>query len=215
MFVFLVFAFLFQRSFAVASSEDCGLKEVDRLLINKPDGVHQDLWSDQQKMALTYCVSSNLASNRERVIEALLDAQESWMAVANVHFQFVSGDCGKGDALFRVQAVSRHSKFKAMAFFPSSSESERVIQINRKFASADAVELNRILLHELGHVLGFRHEHIHSEANGVCSEAGEFDAVTDYDPDSIMHYARCGAKGVVNYQLSDLDKVGAQSLYPF
>ena len=42
--------------------------------------------------------------------------------------------------------------------------------------------------HELGHILGFRHEHIRSEANSSCDEGGAFRAVTDYDQASVMHY---------------------------
>src|SRR5262249_54077345 len=78
-----------------------------------------------------------------------------------------------------------------------------------------------VLRHELGHVLGFRHEHIRSEAPAVCQtgeQIGFAYKATNYDPQSVMHYF-CGDGSPVDEErkklkISDLDKKGAQLLYP-
>lgn len=69
--------------------------------------------------------------------------------------------------------------------------------------------------HELGHALGFRHEHASPDAplNRNCSE-GLMGArpITDYDNLSIMHYPECGApKSGATF--SPLDQKGAQAIY--
>ena len=47
-----------------------------------------------------------------------------------------------------------------------------------------------ILGHELGHTLGFRHEHTRPES-GTCFEDNNWRPLTPYDSASIMHYPQC------------------------
>ena len=71
-----------------------------------------------------------------------------------------------------------------------------------------------VLRHELGHVLGFRHEHIRGEAPDVCpdeSQTGTVD-LTEYDPQSVMHYL-CGSMGNKELRITALDKVGSRKVY--
>jgi hypothetical protein len=71
-----------------------------------------------------------------------------------------------------------------------------------------------VLRHELGHVLGFRHELIRSGAPAVCPKEPLWDArpLTDYDPQSVMHYF-CGGVGSSSLRITELDRVGAQQVY--
>ena len=46
------------------------------------------------------------------------------------------------------------------------------------------------MAHELGHTLGFRHEHTRPEA-GTCFEDNNWRPLTPYDSASIMHYPQC------------------------
>jgi hypothetical protein len=74
--------------------------------------------------------------------------------------------------------------------------------------------LTGVLRHELGHVLGFRHEHTRSTASG-CYEDGNWRALTStYDRYSVMHYPQCNGLQTGDLVLTSLDKSGARSLYP-
>jgi hypothetical protein len=66
----------------------------------------------------------------------------------------------------------------------------------------------------LGHVLGFRHEHIRSGAPADCPQEGTSDAInlTEYDPRSVMHYF-CGGIGTQEMKLTEVDRQGAQAVY--
>jgi hypothetical protein len=66
----------------------------------------------------------------------------------------------------------------------------------------------------LGHLLGFRHEHIWRGLTPETTEGAQ--KVTKYDPLSIMHYQKLfddEARGITT-KLSTLDKRGALIIYP-
>ncbi|MBZ4422954.1 hypothetical protein [Myxococcus sp. RHSTA-1-4] len=69
-----------------------------------------------------------------------------------------------------------------------------------------------VLRHELGHILGFRHEHTHP-ASGTCFEDSDWRALTPYDPSSVMHYQWCSGVMTADMRLTDLDERGSVSLY--
>ncbi len=73
--------------------------------------------------------------------------------------------------------------------------------------------LQGILRHELGHTLGFRHEHTRPEA-GTCFEDTAWRALTAYDASSVMHYPQCNGTQTGDLVLTDLDRQGATALYP-
>ena len=64
--------------------------------------------------------------------------------------------------------------------------------------------------HELGHTLGFRHEHTRPEA-GVCFEDNNWRPLTPYDSDSIMHYPQCNGTSS-DLGFSPLDAQGVAAL---
>ena len=72
-----------------------------------------------------------------------------------------------------------------------------------------------VLRHELGHILGFRHEHIRSGAPPSCPDdeaAWGAVPITEYDPRSVMHYF-CGGKGSHELEITDVDRAGAVAWY--
>ena len=210
--------FLFLGSLSAHSIEDCGTQEPqvgnERLISQINEEGLKDLWSIDEPQELSFCISNVFRSSYDHIKTITVLAAEEWMKHANVDFKIVdnmSCEDNPRDVLFRVVPTSRRVPFKARAFFPSSER--RKIQINRKFTDISEADLKQLMLHELGHVLGFRHEHIHPAAGGECLELGDFEPITDYDPSSIMHYPNCD-QGLNNYVLSDLDKVGAGTAYP-
>jgi hypothetical protein len=77
-------------------------------------------------------------------------------------------------------------------------------------------------LHEFGHALGLAHEHVRTDVNAGCTEAGYGGSastgfITPYDRYSVMHYkfASCGING--NYDqtgLSAWDQLALHIMYP-
>ena len=92
--------------------------------------------------------------------------------------------------LFSVEPT-KTQQYIARAFFPSTPKSGRNILVNaRSLQTSGSWTPANILGHELGHTLGFRHEHTRPEA-GTCFEDNNWVALTPYDNVSIMHYPQC------------------------
>ena len=68
-----------------------------------------------------------------------------------------------------------------------------------------------IMGHELGHTLGFRHEHTRPEA-GICFEDLNWRPLTDYDSASIMHYPQCNGTST-DLSFTQTDAEGVAALY--
>lgn len=178
------------------------------------------LWSNVDALDLTYCISPNFKELRPLIVSALKIASADWMDAGNISFRYIPSadkDCDKKEGpttRFRISInKSRRYPYAARAFFPYN---ERVtITFKKSFLEKGFQELLRLTRHELGHVLGLRHEHIRPEnpLSDKCGEDSLFEPVTEYDRASIMHYARCGGLGSV--ELSSFDKEGISILYPF
>lgn len=206
--------FQFNNGFAEISS--CGLVDASRSVVHLNENLERDIWSLEQAQNLSFCISPNFRNNYKNIEQAARAAANEWMKHANINFQLQSDlNCRtmQRDNLFEIVPTARQAKFKARAFFPG--DERRKIQINRRYASEPPKEMLRLMLHELGHVLGLRHEHIHPDSLGDCPEISEAEAITEYDPLSVMHYAKCGEATGINYVLSELDQLGVSLLYPF
>jgi hypothetical protein len=76
------------------------------------------------------------------------------------------------------------------------------------------------LKHELGHILGFRHEHPWAPSQGGCGEfptESSLDTtgrrLTAYDQTSVMHYPWCNGITATDLTISVLDGMGARTVY--
>ena len=106
----------------------------------------------------------------------------------------------------------RRQQYIARAFFPSTPKHGRNILVNAKsLQSIGSWTPTNILGHELGHSLGFRHEHTRPEA-GTCFEDNNWRALTPYDSASIMHYPQCNGTSS-NLSMTNTDRQGVAALY--
>ena len=101
-----------------------------------------------------------------------------------------------------------------MAFFPNDPASRRQVILMPSFFTITKPDPVGVLRHELGHVLGFRHEHIRAEASAVCPDE-DIDNIlplTTYDPTSVMHYF-CGGAGSKDLKFTNKDEEGSLAVY--
>ncbi|SIT57235.1 exported hypothetical protein [Mesorhizobium prunaredense] len=100
----------------------------------------------------------------------------------------------------------------ASAFFPNEPWQDRLVSVFPDYFSLGDTYTGRgVLRHELGHVLGYRHEHTRGIV-GCTFEDSNWLPVTPYDPKSVMHYW-CGDAGTRELSLSDKDQSGHRSNY--
>lgn len=129
---------------------------------------------------------------------------------------------GTGGLRFMVQYENRPS-FYAIAFFPDDPANQRIVRVMPAFLEASPEFRVGVLRHELGHVLGYRHEQIRKFRNGkptygLCYaepdmlEGTDWKAATDYDRLSVMHY-NCDSHDPPLLTISDFDKAGHRDVY--
>jgi hypothetical protein len=152
---------------------------------------------------------------------SVVQATDEWMATCGIEFRHIPEQDstpslrGQSATVFYVRYYDAGGKFIAAAFFPNDPASRRMVLIDPSFF-ASGLQFNRVgvLRHELGHTLGFRHEHISSGAPPDCRKEPRDGAIdlTRYDPRSVMHYF-CGGVGSKDLTITDFDREGARKLY--
>jgi hypothetical protein len=210
----------FLQSVSDAKLREDGYAVVEQgLAINRVGG-QDDKWSASAAQNLTYCISSSSFGSRySAVVSAMNTATSAWESATGggVNFVHSSGNDGNctsrtSGVVFNVRQVST-SQYLARAFFPSSSRRSREILISSSsFGNISPWTLAGVLRHELGHTIGFRHEHTRPEAH-ACFEDNNWRALTAYDSKSVMHYPQCNGTQSGDLVLTSLDKSGASSVY--
>ena len=171
---------------------------------------------------LTYRVARDSfggnAAHYKLVVDSVLAATKEWEMTCGVDFEHRAAldtkpGVGPEGLLFVVKEFNASGKFIASSFFPSDPPERRVLLIDPSYYTTSFDKIG-VLRHELGHILGFRHEHIRNEAPPVCPNEPLWDTqvLTAYDPTSVMHYF-CGGVGTNALKISSLDRKGAQQVY--
>jgi hypothetical protein len=170
---------------------------------------------------LTYCVLVNTFPRQEWYEELVANMQQAtaaWEAVCGVQFRYVpefdtSASVRPPGVLFPVRYISAGGAFIAASFFPNDPTGRRRMLIDPSYFTTTFDHVG-VLRHELGHVIGFRHEHIRSGAPAICPHEDTTGTMnlTDYDPRSVMHYF-CGGVGSKKLDITEVDRTGAQQLY--
>lgn len=185
------------------------------LVVNTVGGV-DDKWSASQVANLTYCVSTKFGSRYTDVVNAMAAGAALWEGSSSrinyVHVSTQDGSCTtrNNSVLFSVEPVQT-SQYIARAFFPSSPKRSRNVLVDDSIWTSGSWTPANIMGHELGHTLGFRHEHTRPEA-GTCFEDNNWRPLTPYDSSSIMHYPQCNGTSA-NLSMTATDRQGAVALY--
>ena len=184
------------------------------LIVNTVGGV-DDKWSSTQVRNLTYCVSTKFGSRYADVVSAMASGSQLWEDASAADFVYVpsqDANCNtrNKNVLFSVEPVQT-TQYIARAFFPSTPKRSRNVLIDDSIWTSGAWTPTNIVGHELGHTLGFRHEHTRPES-GTCFEDNNWRPLTPYDSSSIMHYPQCNGSSD-DLSMTATDRQGAAALY--
>ena len=183
-------------------------------------GGQDAVWNSTQKKQISYCVSTTFGARQASVVTAMQGATGAWSQVADVAFVYVASQnaactASNANVVFDVNPVNANGQYLARAFFPNEPRAARNVLIDDSAFQLDPagkLTLVGILRHELGHTLGWRHEHTRPES-GTCFEDNDWRPLTSYDRFSVMHYPQCNGGGDWTLSLTNFDKSGAACLY--
>lgn len=181
---------------------------------------------------LNYAVIHNSFDSEaeyEEVKTNFLQATRDWEQTCNIKFRHLEAYDSQnlmepaGELTFVVVAADVQG-FIAEAFFPNDSTSERRVIVTPSYYTTTVNHIG-VLRHEIGHILGFRHEQVRPESPADCryvrNEQGQLVQIepmangvplTDYDRNSVMHYL-CAGAGTRELKITALDRKGAQEVY--
>jgi hypothetical protein len=213
-------AYAFDRAAGQAAADN--LARSQQALIGITDDSNRIVrW--KKGLVLTYCVRKDTFTTDEqyqRVVAAMRQATGDWEATCGVNFAYLPEfDTGNppapGQVLFDVRGYDAGGRYVAVSFFPNDQPDRRHIYIDPTFFAPNlGFNPAGVLRHELGHVLGFRHEQISSGAPAICPKEALDHTIdlTKYDPHSVMHYF-CGDVGTRELAITEIDRQGSRLVY--
>lgn len=168
---------------------------------------------------LSYCLSPGFGTRYEEVRAAMDAAAYAWEQVADVTFFHVpaeDADCNASNdrVFFHVTRGFCSGGCSAAAFFPGAARFARALKIDFSYFPLPDQSLTSVLEHELGHILGFTHEHVWDDCTGEGTS--RVDQLTHVDRASIMYYAARTCDDAAHDgdpDLTDIDAHGAACRY--
>jgi hypothetical protein len=215
--------------------------EVEKSTVDVKSNGADNVWSPTAKLHLAYCVSTAFGGNYNRVVSEMKRATWAWQRTGNVNLSYKPSEdanCNDSNAAVDIP-VEPYSDGGACAFFPDDDGQPACTSHGRAIvidiADIDTwptqpiwgkmypnVSTEGTFRHELGHVLGMRHEHIRELDNAVdfCAQLpsevlnpGAYRALTSYDVNSAMHYPWCDGVIQSSQQVTFRDGQGLTRLY--
>ncbi|MBN8232182.1 hypothetical protein JYK02_32175 [Corallococcus macrosporus] len=186
------------------------------LTVSMLNAAADNIWKSGEQLNMSYCVSNDFGASKQAVVNAMSSAGTAWGAQLLVNFVYVpaqDANCTNQNTnvFFNVSPITS-APYSAQAFMPGHSRPDRTIFITSS-AFSGTWPLTGILMHELGHTLGLRHEFLRSGMCYASSEPQNWRGVTTYDAASIMNYPypECGGTGGTS--LTQRDVEGVSQLY--
>lgn len=195
------------------------------LNISLDDQGHRVIWP-RNRRTLSYAIDRGSfpdAAKYKAAVRAMAKATGDWAAVCSgcgIRFVYksaldngtarIASDIpGVGEVTFIVTDLLTDQEFIAASFFPNDLPYKRRLYVTPSFFTSE-FDPAGVLRHEIGHILGYRHEHL---GIAVCpSETGAWESVGGYTPDSVMHYL-CGGAGSKTLLIVPRDKVQHRIAY--
>lgn len=184
------------------------------LIVNVIDGQYDYLKTENDR-SLKYVIDRGSFRSSQEADATLAKFQmgaQAWVEACKecgVSFSLVENS---SDASFVVAYVHDVDGPIARAFFPSyPKDLWRLEVFPDYFSNTLSFDPVGVMRHEIGHILGFRHEHI-GNIPGCFAEGGTYQPITPYTPNSVMHYM-CGEGGSFDLALRDTDVEGFRCLY--
>lgn len=181
------------------------------LIVNRVAG-EDDYYSGAASRLLTYFIETDgfTPAEVQIVVGALEAATADWQnACPECGISFVRAT-SPNNVNFKVRRWDVQGAYIAASFFPHNSDERRYLNIDPSFFTT-SFDKAGVFRHELGHVLGYRHEHIRG-VPGCFTEDNQWRPLTEYDPHSVMHYF-CGGGGSMLLKLTSVDITGHKALY--
>jgi hypothetical protein len=202
--------------------------------------------------SIKYCVSDSFAAAKSTWVTAMADATKAWEQKVNVRFSYQSGldsscnwqQAGVDFAVGRADGINQYCAANKMGWQDTScpiggfNTYLGVLSIDTTFDPSVGGQYPNVtptgaLRHELGHILGLRHEHPWRGGNVAGSTCPELPTQSDttgvqlgttsYEQASVMHYPfndpnpptmeDCGGDPNSDFHITNVDAQDTQRIY--